>query len=88
MPSHEYLTRPISTGSLAYFQAMRDRKHDPKHEAAKRPDDARRTRDGGMRDHRSRVARRHAALATRHGEFAVHLCHDLTRGRTARDRAR
>ena len=40
MPSHEYLTPADLDGLLAYFQAMRDRKHDPKHEAAKRPDDS------------------------------------------------
>ena len=38
MPSHEYLTPSDLDGLVAYFHAMRDRKHDPKHDAAKRDD--------------------------------------------------
>jgi mono/diheme cytochrome c family protein len=37
MPSHEYLTAAELDGLLAYFQAMRDRKHDPKQAAANAP---------------------------------------------------
>ncbi|MEO6028293.1 MAG: c-type cytochrome [Candidatus Binatia bacterium] len=35
MPSHEYLTPADLDGLVAYFRAMRDRKHDPKRDGAK-----------------------------------------------------
>ena len=35
MPAHEYLTAADLDGLVAYFRAMRDRKHDPKQDARK-----------------------------------------------------